>query len=49
MGNCLAMGHAVGAAAGLSIAARMKDVRNLPVQKLRAVLREQGAILDGVY
>lgn len=49
MGNCLAMGHAVGAAAGLSIAARMKDVRDLPVQKLRAALREQGAILDGVY
>jgi len=49
MGNCLAMGHAVGAAAGLSIAAGMKDIRELPVQRLRAVLKEQGAVLDGVY
>jgi hypothetical protein len=49
MGNCLAMGHAVGAAAALSIAAGMRDIRELPVQRLRGVLREQGAILDGVY
>ena len=48
MGNCLAMGHAVGAAAALSIAAGMKDIRELPVQKLREVIKAQGAVLDGV-
>jgi hypothetical protein len=49
MGPCLGMGQAVGTAAALSVAARMRDIRDLPVQKLRAVLKEQGAILDGVY
>jgi hypothetical protein len=49
MGNCLAMGHAVGAAAALSVAGGMKDIRDLPLPKLRDVLREQGAVLDGVY
>jgi hypothetical protein len=49
MGNCLGMGHAVGTAAALSVAGGLRDIRDLPVQRLRAVLKEQGAILDGVY
>jgi hypothetical protein len=43
------MGHAVGTAAALSVAGGFRDIRDLPVQRLRAVLKEQGAILDGVY
>lgn len=49
MGNCLGMGHAVGTAAALSVAGHLRDIRDLPVQRLRTVLKEQGAILDGVY
>ena len=48
MGNCLGMGQAVGTAAAVSVATRLRDIRDLPVQKLRTILREQGAILDGV-
>jgi hypothetical protein len=48
MGTCLGMGQAVGTAAAVSAAAHLRDIRDLPVQKLRAILREQGAILDGV-
>jgi hypothetical protein len=48
MGNCLGMGQAVGTAAAVSVATRLRDIRDLPVKKLRVILREQGAILDGV-
>lgn len=48
MGNCFGMGHAVGAAAALSVAAGYRNIRELDVNTLRQTLRQQGAILDGV-
>ena len=49
MGTCMAMGQAVGTAAAMMIRDPQwkGDVRELPVAKLRDVLRAQGAVLDG--
>jgi hypothetical protein len=49
MGPCMAMGQAVGTAAALSIGAGFKNIRELAVPVLQERLREQGAVLDGVY
>jgi len=49
MGPCLAMGHAAGAAAALALGDARVDFHQLDVQRLRAALREQGAILDGTH
>jgi len=45
----MAMGQAVGTAAAMMIRDPQwkGDVRELPVAKLRDVLRAQGAVLDG--
>jgi hypothetical protein len=44
MGQCMAMGQAAGTAAALA-ATRRVDPRDLPFPRLRAALREAGAIL----
>lgn len=50
MGTCMAMGEATGTAAAMLMQSnRRVDVRDVPIQTLRARLREQGAVLDGVY
>lgn len=46
MGACLAMGQATGTAAAMAIRGNT-TVRNVPVDALRALLEEQGAILQG--
>lgn len=46
MGTCMAMGHAVGAAAAMCAAQDIVPAQ-LDIQTLRARLRDQGAILDG--
>jgi len=45
MGQCMAMGQAAGTAAALAAAARA-DPRDLPFERLGAVLRAAGAVLD---
>lgn len=47
MGSCLSMGQAVGTAAALALAENL-TLRSLPVEALRARLREAGAVLEGV-
>ena len=50
MGTCMAMGHAAGTAAALSLqSSRRGDVREVPVPALRSALREQGAVIDGTH
>jgi hypothetical protein len=49
MGPCLGMGEAVGTAAALAASAGCRDIRDLPIQALRAKLKEQGAVLDGTH
>lgn len=46
MGTCMAMGHAVGAAAAICSKENILT-RQTNIKKLRAVLKEQGAILEG--
>lgn len=49
MGGCMAMGQAVGTLAALSVNQNEKaEMRAVGVMRLRNVLREQGAVLDGV-
>ncbi len=47
MGTCVATGHAAGTAVALCAAGRHPDVRDLPLERLRTTIREQGAILEG--
>jgi hypothetical protein len=49
MGTCMAMGQATGTVAAMCshLNAWGGDVREIPVPRLRDVLREQGAVLDG--
>jgi glycine/D-amino acid oxidase-like deaminating enzyme len=47
MGTCMATGQAAGLAAAETVARSLPDVRELPVQDLRARLRETGAVIDG--
>lgn len=49
MGGCLAMGQAAGTAAALFRSDEADDMRSLDTGRLRAVLKEQGAILDGTH
>jgi hypothetical protein len=49
MGGCMAMGQAVGTLAALSVNQNEKaDMRAVGIMRLRNVLRDQGAVLDGV-
>ncbi len=49
MGTCIAMGQAAGTAAAMAARANEwdGDLRSIPVARLRDVLREQGAVLEG--
>lgn len=51
MGGCMGMGQAVGTAAALSVSANWSagDIRNLPVERLRSVIREQGGVVEGTH
>lgn len=49
MGPCMAMGEAAGTAAALVLAQEARAFRSLPVSRLRARLKENGAILDGTH
>jgi len=51
MGTCMAMGQAVGTAAAMCTTANVwsGDVREVQVSRLRDILRDQGAVLDGTY
>lgn len=49
MGPCLAMGQAVGTAAAMCIDQGLDSARSLSVQALRAKLKSQGAVVDGVH
>lgn len=49
MGQCMATGHAAGAAAAMASQRGWTDVRQVPVQELRQLLREQGAVLEGTH
>lgn len=49
MGSCLAMGQAIGTAAAMYQAEGVDDMRRLDVGRLRSLLKEQGAVLDGTY
>jgi FAD dependent oxidoreductase len=48
MGTCMAMGEAAGTAAALCSAEGIAT-RELEVERLRTILRSQGAVLDGTY
>ena len=48
MGTCMATGQAAGTAAAICVH-DMTKVRKLPVEKIRKILKEQGAILEGTY
>ncbi|MFP4248255.1 MAG: FAD-dependent oxidoreductase [Armatimonadota bacterium] len=49
MGTCIATGQAAGTAAALCATGGHCDVRDLPLDRLRGTLREQGAILEGTH
>lgn len=50
MGTCIAMGHAAGTAAAMSLQSnRRGEVREIPVPALRHRLKEQGSVIDGTY
>lgn len=49
MGPCMAMGQAAGTAAAMLGERGQCEVRALPVHELQKRLKEQGAVLDGVY
>lgn len=46
MGTCMAMGQAVGTAAAMCVKKNLEP-RKLPIDELRSILKDQGAILDG--
>jgi len=46
MGTCMATGQAAGTAAALSVK-NEKAIRNISIDALREILREQGAVLEG--
>ena len=49
MGGCMAMGQAAGTLAALAINQNERaDMRAVGIMRLRNVLRDQGAVLDGV-
>lgn len=48
MGTCMAMGQAAGLAAAMCVKGGYRT-RAVPVDELRRLLKEQGAILDGTY
>lgn len=49
MGPCMAMGQAAGTAAALCAERGHGEVRELSVRDLQQRLKEQGAVIDGVY
>lgn len=49
MGPCMAMGQAAGTAAAMLGEHGQCEVRSLSVQELQTRLKEQGAVLEGVY
>lgn len=49
MGTAMAMGQAAGTAAAMCAAERIPDVREVRVDRLRARLKEQGAVVDGTH
>lgn len=49
MGPCMAMGQAAGTAAAMCIDKALPGVRSLSIRELQQRLREQGAVIDGVY
>lgn len=49
MGQCLGMGHAAGTAAAMAVSGELADIRKLPLDRLQATLREQGAVLEGTH
>jgi hypothetical protein len=49
MGPCLSMGQAAGTAAAIASQNRYENVRDIPADNLRAVLKEHGAIVDGTH
>jgi hypothetical protein len=49
MGPCMAMGQAAGAAAAICAERGLVEIRQLPVRDLQKRLKEQGAVIDGVY
>ncbi len=49
MGSCMGMGHAAGIATALFLEKRHSDFRSIDVKRLRDLLRETGAILDGTH
>jgi hypothetical protein len=48
MGTCMAMGHAAGVAAAMSAKTGV-PLRSIDIDELRAILRSQGAVLDGTH
>ena len=49
MGPCLSMGQAAGTAAAIASKNQFQNVREVSADNLRAVLKEQGAIVDGTH
>jgi hypothetical protein len=49
MGTCLATGEAAGTAAAICAKKKHGDVRKVDVAELRAVLKRQGAVVDGTH
>jgi len=49
MGQCMATGQAAATAAALACAGGLTNSRDVDVAGLRAVLKEQGAVLDGTH
>lgn len=49
MGPCMAMGEATGTAAAMCAELGHREVRELAVGKLQQRLKQNGAVIDGVY
>ncbi|HXD40599.1 MAG TPA: FAD-dependent oxidoreductase [Ramlibacter sp.] len=49
MGPCMAMGEAAGTAAAMLAERGLRETRDLPVRDLQKRLKENGAVIDGVY
>jgi hypothetical protein len=49
IGTVMAMGQAAGTAAAMCVAEGIDDTRAVPIDRLRARLKEQGAVIDGTY
>lgn len=47
MGSCMGMGQAIGVASALYLEQKLGDTRDIPIERLRARLREMGAVLEG--